>query len=54
LADCDWFAGPILDRHELGDHQGVLIEVVHAGRERGEAAPLGFQGVRDLDAGHDA
>jgi flavin reductase (DIM6/NTAB) family NADH-FMN oxidoreductase RutF len=54
IQDCDWFAGSILDRHELGDHQGVLIDVTDARRDGGDSTQLGFQAVRDLDAGHDA
>jgi flavin reductase (DIM6/NTAB) family NADH-FMN oxidoreductase RutF len=51
---CDWFAGRIRDRFDLGDHEGFLIDVVDAG----EAAPtddqLGFQETEDVEAGHPA
>jgi len=51
---CDWFAGRVQHRFDLGDHEGFLIDVVAAG----EAAPaddqLGFQDAEDVDAGHHA
>lgn len=69
LASCDWAPGPdgvplladcphrmigaVLDRFDLGDHHGFLLEPVEtsaalAGR------PLMFADVRDLEAGHPA
>jgi flavin reductase (DIM6/NTAB) family NADH-FMN oxidoreductase RutF len=53
LDDCsDWFAGRVVDRLDVGDHVGFLLEP-----QRGEAAglaALGFQDVRHLDPGHPA
>ena len=47
-----WFFGPIVDRVDLGDHLGVVVEPSHA--EPGPGRPqLGFQSVRDVDPGHD-
>ena len=51
---CDWFAGPVLARYDLGDHQGVLLDVAHASREGRGGAIFGFQSARDIDAGHHA
>ncbi len=48
-----WVAGRILDRFELGDHVGLLLEP-HAGEARVGFTPLGFQGVRHLSPGHEA
>lgn len=55
LDGCDWFAGPVRRRVGLGDHVGHLIDVQWADLAPGdERAPLGFQAVRDLRAGHGA
>jgi flavin reductase (DIM6/NTAB) family NADH-FMN oxidoreductase RutF len=52
---CDWFAGNIRDRVELGDHMGFVLDVTELGEAaRVEEPRLGFQGVRDLDAGNPA
>jgi flavin reductase (DIM6/NTAB) family NADH-FMN oxidoreductase RutF len=54
LTDCPrWFVGRALARHDGGDHEGVLLEptAVSGGVGVGQ---LGFQAVRDLDAGNDA
>jgi len=55
LDGCDWFAGRIIERLDLGDHVGHLIEIVSAS-EASQPSPggLGFQDVQDLDAGHEA
>ena len=47
-----WFAGRVLERVELGDHTGLLLDVVDAEVRRWHGQ-LGFQAVKDLDAGHD-
>jgi flavin reductase (DIM6/NTAB) family NADH-FMN oxidoreductase RutF len=54
LSRCSsWLAGTITDRVDLGDHQGLVLDVAHVGT--GEATPsLMFSAVRDLDAGHPA
>ncbi len=49
----NWVAGRIVDRLDLGDHVGHLLEPI-AG-ERGDEPPdLDFQQVRDIEAGHPA
>lgn len=49
-----WFSGPIIDRHDVGDHVGFLIEP-DAGEVRDpDARILMDTDVQDLDAGHDA
>ena len=50
-----WVAGPVLDRHDLGDHVGFLV----AAEEGAAGKPdpddeLGFQAVKDLEPGHEA
>ena len=50
-----WAAGRILDRVDLGDHAGFVIEPTHAEVVRQESAKqLGFQSVQDLEPGHEA
>jgi flavin reductase (DIM6/NTAB) family NADH-FMN oxidoreductase RutF len=54
LTDCTrWLAGHIVDRFDTGDHVGHLLEMFDgaAGKWAGQ---LGFQQVKDLDAGHPA
>jgi flavin reductase (DIM6/NTAB) family NADH-FMN oxidoreductase RutF len=70
FARCAWRSGPdgvplldrcgyrligrVLERLELGDHDGFLLEPVHA-QEAGPNRPLlMFSAVRDLPAGHPA
>ena len=55
LDGCDWFAGDIRDRVDFGDHVGFVLDVTDLGDAARAAEPrLGFQGVRDLDAGNPA
>ncbi len=49
-----WFVGRILDRLEVGDHMGYLLEPVAASAAGHPMGQLGFQSVKHLDAGHDA
>jgi flavin reductase (DIM6/NTAB) family NADH-FMN oxidoreductase RutF len=54
LTDCpQWFVGRVLSRHDTGDHEGVLLEPTVVGDGAG-LGQLGFQAVRDLDAGNEA
>jgi len=68
LARCDWHVGPlglpildgcpsrvvgtILSRHDLGDHEGLLVDPIEARYEPGEL--LYFQDVKHLEPGHPA
>jgi flavin reductase (DIM6/NTAB) family NADH-FMN oxidoreductase RutF len=53
IDDCPtWFAGRILDRFELGDHVGHLLEPF-AGEDAGDDW-LGFQRAKQIDPGHEA
>jgi len=53
LGGCpSWFAGVILSRHDLGDHEGFLLEPFAAEYVPGEL--LYFQRVKDIEPGHDA
>jgi flavin reductase (DIM6/NTAB) family NADH-FMN oxidoreductase RutF len=45
-----WFAGPILARHDLGDHVGFVVEVADAAYADGDL--LTFQAVKDMEPGH--
>ena len=47
------FAGRIVERFDLGDHDGFLLEPVEV--EKGEQLhELGFQEARDIPPGHEA
>jgi flavin reductase (DIM6/NTAB) family NADH-FMN oxidoreductase RutF len=49
-----WFAGPIIDTHDLGDHVGFLIEP-DSGEVRDDTVHVLMDtDVSDLDAGHEA
>lgn len=53
LDACDWFAGRVVDRIDVGDHVLHLLDVGAEGDARFAGAhQLGFQSVRGLDAGH--
>jgi flavin reductase (DIM6/NTAB) family NADH-FMN oxidoreductase RutF len=55
LEGCDWFAGRVVDRVDLGDHQGFVLAIGDEGSAaRADEPPLGFPGVRDLEAGNPA
>ena len=55
LAGCDWFAGSVLTRHDdLGDHEGFVLDIIEARDAGGTDEQLGFQDVKDVDAGHPA
>jgi flavin reductase (DIM6/NTAB) family NADH-FMN oxidoreductase RutF len=52
LADVPrWLAGRVLDRIDLGDHVGFVLEPVDAACDLAEPQ-LGFQSVKDLQPGH--
>lgn len=48
-----WFAGCVLERLDLGDHTGLVLEPVTGEQRRPLARQLGFQAVKDLDPGHE-
>lgn len=51
---CDnWFAGRVLDRVDLGDHVGFLLEPVEAHREHREAT-FEFHRAKRIEPGHPA
>lgn len=54
IAGCEWFEGRVLDRVDVGDHEGHVLAVVRAGRAHPGGRQLGYRSVRDLDAGHEA
>lgn len=47
-----WFTGSILDRIDLGDHVGFLLQPMDAQPGEG-AGQLTFQQARDIQAGHE-
>lgn len=52
IAECDWFAGRVLERIDVGDHVAFVLEPF-AG-ECGDDTQLGFQAARDIEAGQPA
>ena len=54
LQDCpDWFVGRVLDRFDLGDHAGFLLEPV-AAHEEGGGPYLSFHQAKQIKPGHPA
>jgi flavin reductase (DIM6/NTAB) family NADH-FMN oxidoreductase RutF len=54
LAGCaGWFSGAVLDRVDLGDHIGYLLEPRHGGRDE-RVTQLDFHRVKDIEPGHEA
>ena len=52
LDDCDrWFAGSVLEQHDLGDHVGFLLAPLDT-EQHGRAEQLTFQQARDIEPGH--
>lgn len=49
-----WFAGRVLDRYDVGDHVGHLLEPVACCAPRELHDLVTFADVRDLDPGHEA
>jgi flavin reductase (DIM6/NTAB) family NADH-FMN oxidoreductase RutF len=49
-----WFVGRVLNRVDCGDHVAFLLDPVAANASQHDLRQLGFQAVKDLDAGHDA
>jgi flavin reductase (DIM6/NTAB) family NADH-FMN oxidoreductase RutF len=51
---CDWIAGRIIERHDVGDHVAHVLDVIDAGHEYPDdgAPELGFQSVRGMKPGH--
>ena len=55
LAGCDWVAGHVLERIELGDHVGHLLDIAEIGMDHPQpATQLGSQHARDIHPGHPA
>ena len=46
-----WFAGAVLERLDLGDHVGFLLEPIESGQD-GTSEQLTFQRARDIEPGH--
>jgi len=49
-----WVSGRIIQRVDLGDHVGMVVEVADGEARQPSERPLGFDGLRDLEPGHDA
>ena len=49
-----WFAGAVLDRFDLGDHVGILLEPVAGSAPDKFGQLVTYSDVRDLEPGHQA
>jgi flavin reductase (DIM6/NTAB) family NADH-FMN oxidoreductase RutF len=49
---CAWIAGRILERRGVGDHILHVVDVVDSGGPTPDRGQLGFQALRNLEAGH--
>lgn len=52
LERCDWFAGPIANRADGGDHEAFVITPRVASAKRLGTPVLGMRGVPDVTPGH--
>lgn len=51
LERCDWFAGPILERVDTGDHVAFVLAPRDGERSR-TSRPLGIKEIGDVEPGH--
>lgn len=49
-----WFVAEIVDRVDLGDHTGYVVEPIVVEQRDAPAGPLRYHSVANLDAGHGA
>jgi flavin reductase (DIM6/NTAB) family NADH-FMN oxidoreductase RutF len=49
-----WFAGAVMNRYDLGDHVGFLLEPLAGDAPERFEQLVTFSDVRDLDPGHEA
>ena len=54
LEGCDWFAGPVVRRSDVGDHVAHVVEVVTGSASRADEPWLVYWDVQDLEAGNPA
>lgn len=54
LAGCDWIAGRVLERVEVGDHVAHVLDILETGMDHVHAPQLGSQRVHDIQPGHPA
>jgi len=47
-----WFAGRVVDRVDLGDHTGLVLDPFDGEQRRPVTRQLGFQAVKNLNPGH--
>ncbi|WP_040794107.1 flavin reductase family protein [Nocardia higoensis] len=53
-AAAGWFSGPVIERHDFGDHMGMLLAPDSGADPASEADVLRFSMVADLRPGHEA
>jgi flavin reductase (DIM6/NTAB) family NADH-FMN oxidoreductase RutF len=47
-----WIGGPVVERVDLGDHVGMLVEVTDGNVPDPAAEPLRFRATEAIDPGH--
>jgi flavin reductase (DIM6/NTAB) family NADH-FMN oxidoreductase RutF len=53
LSACDrWFVGRVVGRLTPGDHDGFVLEPIAVSAGPGPSEEIGYQDVKDVDAGH--
>jgi flavin reductase (DIM6/NTAB) family NADH-FMN oxidoreductase RutF len=52
IAGCDWFAGTVRERTDLGDHVAHIIDVTACAIVHEPGPQLGFQAVSGMKPGH--
>jgi flavin reductase (DIM6/NTAB) family NADH-FMN oxidoreductase RutF len=53
LDGCDWIAGTIVERIDVGDHIAHVLAITVSESVHGSAPQLGFQAVNDIRPGHE-
>jgi flavin reductase (DIM6/NTAB) family NADH-FMN oxidoreductase RutF len=54
LTGLDWCAGRVIERHDLGDHVGFLLDMLDAGSARRIGEPrLGLSDALTMEPGHE-
>lgn len=48
-----WVAGPVIERFDVGDHVGFVVDAESGAAEEPAEEDLGFQAVKDLEPGHE-
>ncbi|WP_246023190.1 flavin reductase family protein [Nocardia yunnanensis] len=53
-AAAGWFVGEIMERHDFGDHVGMVLDITDARAPHPDISPLRYSAVADLTPGRPA